>query len=268
MIFFFVLLAFLPSFAWLLFFLREDNHPEPKRLLATLFIGGFIAAALALAAQIFLTQTMGLPELSQFSRLPTSFPLAVTAFLVAFIFGGTEEVGKFIPTYFLVRKNKSFDEPVDAMIYMTTAGLGFAFIENAAILAFSFEHALIGNTIGLLILRFVGATLLHALSSAVAGYFWARAMAHWQSRAGNGGAHPEFIQNHEPVHARIFIGGLLFASLLHGIFNYLIISSQELLIYPTVFLIITAFFVFWDFEKLKKPTPAETDDALPQKITI
>lgn len=264
MIFFFILLGLLPSFAWLFFFLREDAHPEPKKLLTFVFLGGIAATFMALAAQLFLSRVVGLPELSHFGNLlhPSSgalpsfsfSPLAIVGFMTAFLFAATEEVAKFLPTYGFLRKKPSFDEPIDAMIYMITAGLGFAFVENVSILL-TMETGELGAALGVITIRFVGATLLHALSSAVVGYYWARAIADWKQRAAIPAPshHDDFVRGRELTHTRIFFGGLLLASLLHGIFNYLILSYRELLIYPTVFLIVVAFFVFWDFERLKPP---------------
>jgi len=45
--------------------------------------------------------------------------------------------------------------------------------------------------------------------------------------------------------------GLIIAILLHTVFNYLIIISKATIIYSILVLIITGFFIFWDFEKIK-----------------
>ena len=47
----YVALAFLPPICWLLIYLREDRHPEPKHLIALTFIGGIGSALVALAAE-------------------------------------------------------------------------------------------------------------------------------------------------------------------------------------------------------------------------
>ncbi|TSD03009.1 MAG: hypothetical protein Greene071436_358 [Parcubacteria group bacterium Greene0714_36] len=48
----YLLLAFLPPIFWLLFYLREDRHPEPKRLLIATFLGGMASAGLAVVLEI------------------------------------------------------------------------------------------------------------------------------------------------------------------------------------------------------------------------
>ena len=136
----------------------------------------------------------------------------------------------------MVRKSRFFDEPIDAMIYMITAALGFAMVENIAV---ALSTSNIQEAISAMTLRFVGATLLHVLTSGIIGYYWAKSL---------------ILKNQFLVIGRwpLIIKGLILASLLHMIFNYLIlVSKEQILIYPTIFLIIIALFLFWDFEKIK-----------------
>ena len=61
------------------------------------------------------------------------------------------------------------DEPIDFPIYMITAALGFAALENVL---FLLNPAALADTVISLLtgnLRFLGATLLHAMSSATIG---------------------------------------------------------------------------------------------------
>lgn len=211
MIAFIIILGLLPSFAWLIFFLKEDVHPEPKKMIAKVFMAGALTTIFVAAIQFSLQKI--------FVSFSASF----------FVFAVIEETFKFLAAYLIIRKSRFFDEPVDAMIYMITAALGFAMVENIAV-ALSISN--IQEAIGAMTLRFVGATLLHVLTSGIIGYYWAKSLI---------------------VHRSSFIVyGIIYASLLHMIFNYLIlISKEQILIYPTIFLIIIALFVFWDFEKIK-----------------
>jgi RsiW-degrading membrane proteinase PrsW (M82 family) len=84
------------------------------------------------------------------------------------------------------------------------------------------------------ILRFVGATLLHTLASGIVGYYWGKAIAK------------------KADYSKLVFKGLLIATLLHAIFNYLIIKSEPVAL-PLIFLIFVALFVLNDFEKLKLP---------------
>ncbi len=206
--------ALLPSLAWLVFFLKEDLHPEPKRLLLLAFAAGALSTIPALLFQIFFEST---PLASALGPLIVLIVLALI-----------EEVSKFGAAYFAVAKDPEFDEPVDAMIYMITAALGFAAIENLFIAASTFESATaasLGATANILLLRFVGATLLHVLASGLLGFYWAK---------------------------RKIGTGLTVATVTHGIFNFLILSFENTnLLYAAIFLIVAMFFLFQDFEKLK-----------------
>jgi len=223
-----LILGIIPSFAWLFFFLKEDVHPEPKKLIAATFISGLIAALFALLVEYVLSKTTSSLNIERFGT--------VSLLTMA----GVEEVVKFLFVFFLIRKSSYFDEPIDAMIYMVTIALGFAAFENLAVtlnLAIPpYNGLLLGQIAEATIFRFIGATLLHALSSGVVGYWWATGIL--RHRTG-----------------KYIINGLIIATLLHTFFNYLILSFKDTIVYPTIFLTIIAFLVFLDFDKLRKKNP-------------
>jgi protease PrsW len=225
-----ILLAFLPSFAWLFFYLHEENHPEPKNLIAGTFLMGFMFAFLALFVQIFINCAVNF----HFQNCDTSLDGNIKfGPLLIILFAFVEELFKFLAAYFMLHKNSNFDEPVDAMIYMVVAALGFSALENFGVLSNATDGAnpLLANIFQLTSLRFVGATLLHSLTSAVLGYYWA-------------------LEIREFFRIRLIFWGLLIATFLHVIFNYLIMSFGGIS-YAIVFLMVVAFFVIVDFEKLR-----------------
>lgn len=228
MITFAVILGLLPSFIWLIFFLREDIHPEPKKIIALVFIFGVLITAVTIPAEIFSQNFLKIFNINQ------------RHFISFLILAAIEEIMKFFPAFIILSKWKKrfFDEPIDAMIYMIIAALGFAAAENIlVILNNSFNGGSVAEAAGIITFRFIGATLLHALSSGVVGYYWAKSL----------------INKMPNINGKwLIIKGLVVASLLHALFNYFILKFNEILIYPTVFLIIIAFFIFWDFEKLKR----------------
>lgn len=220
---FFVALAasFLPGLLWLFFFIREELHPEPKKLIAYAFSVGGLMSIPALAVQVALKYA-----------IPTSLPILT---LIAFAF--VEETFKFFAIYGTMRKNPALGEPVDVMIFAITAALGFATIENFFIIAGSWKTLTslsVGGAIETAGLRFVGATFLHALASGVVGYYWARGMVRKTIRIS-------------------IAQGLVIATLLHAFFNFLILEFQKEnnLVYPSIFLMFILFFVLIDFEKLR-----------------
>ncbi len=214
--------AILPALIWLIFFLREDRHPEPKKLIFYTFLAGGLISFPVLATQIIFQAIV--PDLIE--------NLLVLIIGLALI----EEVFKFAAAYWAVNKKPAFDEPIDAMIYMIAAALGFATVENIFIIGngFNLINAIsLGGMINVLSLRFIGATLLHTLTAGLIGYYWAKGKLENKLR-------------------RKIIFGLAVATLTHSIFNYLILRFQESnLLYPSLFLIVAAFFILNDFEKLK-----------------
>lgn len=157
------ILALLPGFAWLLFYLQEDLHPEPKKLIGLTFIAGMASAFFALAIELIFNLALlrfGVGYLNFYSLL-----------VLAFIEEGT----KFSAAYLTIHKSKAFDEPVDAMIYVVAAALGFATLENIGVLTGGLENqtAIVSMAFATASLRFVGATLLHSLTSGIVGFSWA-----------------------------------------------------------------------------------------------
>jgi len=208
-------LGLLPSLAWLTFFLAEDRRrPEPKKLIFLAFAAGALSTLLVLQIQLLLQKTVNVWNGNMGGPVMIFFLAAV------------EEMIKFAVVYWVVRKRREFDEPIDPMIYMVVAALGFAAVENIASVIRSV------NGLELIVLRFIGATLLHGLSSGIIGYWWAKGLMQ------KGGPWPKIIS------------GLLLATLVHAVFNYLIIKMGPG-IFVTLFLIVIAFFILYDFERLK-----------------
>lgn len=219
-------LSLLPGLAWLFFYLQEDVHPEPKRLLVLVFFAGAASAFVAYFAQERLNIYLGRWGIEVFS---------VVSLL---ILAGIEELAKFGAAWLSIHRSADFDEPVDAMIYMVVAALGFATLENLGALTRASDTTTVAGLATLTkalettSLRFVGATLLHTLSSAVVGYYWAKTI-----RTFNTGHY--------------LVIGVLAATALHAMFNYLILSYGELS-YALLFIIIVGFFVLSDFERLRE----------------
>jgi len=221
---FYIIFGVIPSIIWLLFYLRQDVHPEPKKLILSVFFWGMLAALPAILLEV------GANDLI----------IKLNSSLIAKIFYwflGVALVEEFLK-YSVVRdkvlKNPEFNEPVDAMIYMIISALGFAASEN--ILIFLAQKLLFFNleaTLTLLIFRFLSATFLHALASAVIGYFLA---LHFFKKNGS------------------IILGLWISTLLHGLYNFSIIELEGNLkiIIPLIILIGLAIFVALGFKRLKK----------------
>ncbi len=229
---FLVILGFAPSLVWLGFYIKKDWHPEPKYLISKTFFMGIIMAPLAVIAQwIFRGIALSL-------KPGFDVQSSVMFFLwAAFI----EEAVKFLVVRFVVLHNAEFDEPLDAMIYMISAAMGFAAVENVLILFQAIPNGT-EAAIQIWLLRFVGATLLHAAASATVGYFLALS---W------------FYNRHS---GKLIAFGLGVATIMHLIFNAILLGSNgkpEGFLYSTIFLIFMAGIVASLFRKLKKKEIAD-----------
>lgn len=225
------IIALLPGFAWLYFYLREDPYTAPKALIAKTFIAGGASAFIALAAQIIL-QKFGLGFTVEDGAYAVSGLLIITVI----VFSLVEELVKFGAAYVTVHGDPAFNEPLDAMIYAIVAALGFATIENIGAVQHDLAVASSGTVFAAifqtLTLRFVGATLLHTLSSGLIGYYWAL-----------------HIRNFSSGH--MLLVGIILGTLLHAMFNFLIISYGNLM-YAVAFVVVMGVTVLSDFERLRE----------------
>ncbi|MEK7132489.1 MAG: PrsW family glutamic-type intramembrane protease [Patescibacteria group bacterium] len=183
----------LPALAWLWFWRREDSaHPEPRRLIALAFFAGMVTVVIVIPVQKFIA-----PYLASTAILYTAW-------------SAIEEVMKYLAARFTVLNRREDDEPIDPVIYMVAVALGFAALENALF----FLSPLSGDTFLQTFLtgnlRFIGATLLHVLASAVIGV--AIGLAFYKPKATR----------------RLYaLWGVILATLLHSAFNFFILNTPE-----------------------------------------
>jgi len=223
----YVFFGLAPSIIWLLFYLRKDVHPESNRMVLKIFFFGMIAAIPAVLLELGFAESI------------KSFNLSPTIFSLLYVFIGialTEEVLKYLVVRGEVLKNSEFDEPVDTMLYMIIAALGFAASENLLIL-FSLETPFqFYETFLVSSFRFVGATFLHTLCSGLIGYFLAISFFETKKRF------------------RLKVLGITTAVVLHGFYNFSImkIEGTAKFVIPAATIIILAIFITIAFKKLKK----------------
>ena len=220
----YIVFGILPSLIWLNFYLRRDVGPEPKLMILKIFCYGMLATipAIFLETAIF----------GEFSKL--NFSSSVIFILNVFLgVALVEESLKFLMVKFGVLKNPEFDEPVDAMIYMITAALGFAAVENVLILL---NLKPLSEIFGVSLFRFLGATFLHTLSSGICGFFIGLSFFNTKGRG------------------KLVSLGLVLAILLHGFYNFYIMKGEGSLkiLIPFLLLTIAAIFVSFGFKKLRK----------------
>jgi len=208
----------LPALLWLWFWLKEDKkRPEPRGLIILAFIAGMIAVPIVLPFERFIDVNF-------------------TGTIVIILWAAIEETFKYAAAYFAVLRRKEMDEPIDAVIYMITVALGFAALENALFLLSPLIEGDFVNTIINGNLRFLGATLLHTLSSAAIGVMIA--LSFYRGKI---------------LKRAYALFGLILAIVLHTLFNFYIMKesgSQMLTVFFFVWIGIIVLILF--FEKIKR----------------
>jgi len=207
----------IPALFWLWFWLREDRErPEPYGLIALAFIAGMMVVPLALPLQ----------------KLAFEFYRGDNLIFVWVII---EEILKYGVALIVILWHDAVDEPIDIIIYMITIALGFAALENAL---FIFNPIVAGDYLNSVLtghFRFLGATLLHVLSSGTVGALLA--FAFYKSNT-----------------LKLAFGtlGLFIAIVLHALFNFFIMdASGETILGVFLFVWMGIIVLFLIFEKVK-----------------
>jgi len=207
----------IPALFWLWFLLREDKErPEPYGLIALAFIAGMLVVPLALPLQ----------------KLALEFYHGDN---LVFVWVIIEEVLKYAAALIVVLWHKAVDEPIDIIIYLITIALGFAALENAL---FIFNPLVAGELLNSVLtghFRFLGATLLHVLSSGTVGAFLALAY-------------------YKRTSVKLAFGtlGLFTAIVLHALFNFFIMDADgESILGIFLFVWMGIIVLFLVFEKVK-----------------
>ncbi len=209
----------LPAILWLWFWLYEEDRdePEPMGLIIITFILGGIMVIVAMWMEKF----------------SMSFIHGNTLQII--IWAGTEEILKLVGVSFIIFGNNIIRKPIDYPMYFITTALGFAAFENVLYLIkpLSTNDSIVGMITGNL--RFLGSTLLHAISSAMIGSALGLAF---------------YIQKFRIVY---FLVGISCAITLHSVFNFFIMKgSGENFISVFGFLWVVAIINILIFEKLKR----------------
>lgn len=183
--------SLIPVLIWLVFWLLEDRkNPEPRKIILLAFVAGMAAVLVALPLEAVAAHylTMG--------------------GALVLVWAAIEELLKFLFVWRIVLRLPTTDEPVDIPIYLITAALGFAAVENAFFLFSPIAGGQFFSFLAAGDLRFIGATLIHVLASSVIAT--ALAIAFYGSRT-----------------MKIVYGvtGVILAIALHAVFNSLILSA-------------------------------------------
>ncbi|MDD5165640.1 MAG: PrsW family glutamic-type intramembrane protease [Candidatus Pacebacteria bacterium] len=143
----------LPSLLWLFFFTREDSsHKRPRGIIFGCFLGGAVAVIIAIFAEKLIADSVSDPSMRYT------------------LWAAFEETVKFMIAGAIIFSTRATEDPVDAMVYCASVALGFAAIENTLFILGPLTNGSIVQAIITTNMRFIGATLVHVVSSSLVGF--------------------------------------------------------------------------------------------------
>ncbi|MBN2621123.1 PrsW family intramembrane metalloprotease [candidate division WOR-3 bacterium] len=209
-----LLLALAPCLFLLWYFYHRDKYePEPKKNIFKIFLLGAVMVIPA-----------GLLELGIGAGVDAIAGGIAHAFIMSFfVIAPIEELLKFFAVKQWIYRSLEFDEIMDGIVYTVAASLGFATVEN---LLYVFQH---GVQVG--IARAFLAVPGHAFFGAVMGYCIGRA---------------KFDKEKE---GSLLFKGILLAVVLHGLYDFLLLTQTILAVLVIILIIILGLFVRKNLKK-------------------
>lgn len=209
-------LAVLPVLIILLFVYFKDKNKEPVILLFSLFSSGITSCFLVL----IISRIMGL--FLPFMNTALSEKSFVDVLLYAFVgVALVEEFCKGLMTYIVAYNHDEFDEMYDGLVYATFVALGFAFLEN---IIYVYQTSSINTAL----LRAVSAVPSHACDAIFMGYYFSMAK--------------QFaIRGDHQMEKKNLILSLVVPTILHGIYDFCIMSGYTILVVVFVVFVICLF---------------------------
>ena len=190
----YIALAIAPGLAISLFiFYRDAYNREPKLNMIASFVWGMLAVVPAFFIESYF----------QFFTSESITGIAMQAFFVVAL---TEELCKFAVLRLYAYRQKSFDEPLDGIVYSVMIAMGFATVEN---IFYVTSYAKIGQGYQVALLRMFLSVPAHATFGVLLGYHAGRARFNPARRN------------------RLFMLGLFWAVFFHGTYDVLLFWQQS-----------------------------------------
>lgn len=194
-------------------YIRDKYDKEPLGLLLKTLLAGALTTIPILLVGTWLSKYLVL-----FTGLQAA---AYNAFIVAAL---NEEFFKFAALFFLIWRHKAFDEKFDGIVYAVFVSLGFAWVENIMyVLQYGQEVAYS---------RAITAVPMHAILGVTMGYYFSMA---------------KFFEKRRTIN---FLSALFIPVLLHGIYDFILMSQHEM--YLLIFIPFLIYLWRSGFKKMKE----------------
>lgn len=214
-----ILSGAIPAIFWLWFWLREEDDDEREPI--GLIIISFLLGGLIVFIAVWL------------EKYSLNFIKSNNTQII--VWAVIEELLKFLGVAIIIFGNRKINQPIDYPMYFIATALGFAALENILYLINPFNVS--GAVVGMLTgnLRFLGSTLLHAISSAMIGSALGLSF---------------YLKQYRTIY---LFAGIICAITLHSIFNFFIMKgSGENFLSVFGFLWVVTIINILIFEKLKR----------------
>lgn len=193
----YIALAIAPGIAICLYvFYRDIYNREPKMNLVVCFILGCLAILPAVGFEKSFSSTL-------------NGTVGGTAIFAYFVVAFSEEFCKFLGLRIYAYNQKSFDEPLDGIVYSVMVGMGFATLEN---LLYVLKYAQVGQGYQIAFQRMFLSVPAHATFAVVMGYFVGKAKFDTKNSFG------------------LMLAGLLAAMFFHGTFDFFLFVKDTTLV--------------------------------------
>ncbi|MBR2678542.1 MAG: PrsW family intramembrane metalloprotease [Bacilli bacterium] len=211
-----VFFTILPIILLLVFVYNNDKSKEPISLLLQMFFLGMISSILV----IWFSDTLRMffPFMSKKLADKNFIEVILYAFVGVAL---TEEFCKWLMVYFRGYNNQEFDEVYDIIVYAVFVSLGFAFIENII-------YVFYGGTLRTAILRAISSIPGHASDAVFMGYYLSLAKQF-------------HYKNKKDLEKKYILLSIFVPALLHGIYDYCLMSKVGILIIVFIAFIIVLY---------------------------
>src|SRR5579872_1111751 len=123
----YILLGILPSALWLFYYLKKDLHPEPTWMIIKVY---FLGCLITVPVYLLQVGFSGVADQLTFFSWFASHPVVIDILKYFLVIALSEEFFKYVVVRANVMGSFVLDEPLDIMLYMVVAALGFASVEN------------------------------------------------------------------------------------------------------------------------------------------
>lgn len=196
-------LALAPGIYLAFLILGKDKYDrEPKRVLLVAFLLGCLSAVVSGLVESLIIKG-GIDEPRSMFQV-----FLMTFFSIALV----EEGCKFLALRFHAFPHREFSEPLDGIVYGVFVSLGFATLENVG---YVIQHGYIAGVI-----RMFTAVPAHFIFGVIMGYYVGKARYNQGNRLG------------------LLLQGLLFATVLHGAYDFFLIQQWSVWLYLFMFVVL------------------------------